>query len=110
VLVEIAKIHGAAVLTNARGYTLYRFAPDPPDTSTCFGTCALYWPPVVGRPTAGRGVTGKLGTIKRSGGTMQVTYEHHPLYTYIGDSAPGQANGNDINLNGGLWYEVTPSG
>ena len=50
--------------------------------------------------------TGKLGTIKRPGGTTQATYDGHPLYTYIGDSAPGQARGNKIDLNGGYWYEV----
>jgi len=98
------------VLTNARGYTLYWFVPDPPAKSTCYGTCAVYWPPVLGTPAAGSGVTGKLGTIKRSDGAVQVTYDHHPLYTYVGDSAPGQANGNNINLNGGLWHEMTASG
>ena len=50
--------------------------------------------------------TGKLGTIKRPGGTTQATYDGHPLYTYIGDNAPGQANGNKLDLNGGYWYEV----
>jgi predicted lipoprotein with Yx(FWY)xxD motif len=108
-LLEIAQIHGVRVLANASGYTLYWFAPDTPTKSTCYGTCAVYWPPVTGSPVAGAGVTGQLGTIKRSGGTMQVTYDRHPLYTYIGDSAPGQANGNKINLNGGLWYEMAAS-
>ena len=93
-----------------RGYTLYWFAPDSPTKSTCYGTCAVYWPPVIGSPVAGAGVTGKLGTIKRTGGATQVTYDGHPLYTYVGDSAPGQATGNDINLNGGYWYEMAESG
>jgi len=109
-LLKIAKIHGVSVLTNTRGYTLYWFVPDTPTKSTCYGTCAAYWPPVIGSPAAGPGVTGKLGTIRRSDGVAQVTYDNHPLYTYIGDSAPGQANGNDINLNGGLWHEITVSG
>jgi predicted lipoprotein with Yx(FWY)xxD motif len=65
---------------------------------------------VTGTPVAGPGVTGKVGTIKRTGGATQVTYEGHPLYTYIGDSAPGQSTGNDINLNGGLWFETRASG
>ena len=82
------------VLTNAKGFTLYWFAPDSPSKSRCYGTCAVYWPPVIGTPTAGPGVTGTLGTIKRSDGSLQATYDHHPLYTYIGDSAPGQARGN----------------
>ena len=109
-LLKIASISGVSVLTNARGYTLYWFVPDTPTKSTCYGTCAVYWPPVIGTPAAGPGVTGKLGTIRRSDGTAQVTYDHHPLYTYVGDSAPGQANGNNINLNGGLWHEMTISG
>jgi len=54
-------------------------------------------------------VPGRLGTIKRSDGTAQATYNEHPLYTYIGDSAPGQTSVNNINLNGGLWHEVTAS-
>jgi len=57
-------------------------------------------------PKAGPGVTGTLGTIKRSGGGLQATYDSHPLYTYAGDSAPGQAHGNMLDLNGGYWYEV----
>ena len=56
-------------------------------------------------PAAGPGVTGKLGTITRSDGSKQATYDGHPLYTYIADTTPGQANGN--NLNGGIWHEVT---
>jgi predicted lipoprotein with Yx(FWY)xxD motif len=65
---------------------------------------------VTGTVTAGPGVTGKLGTIKRTGGGTQVTYNGHPLYTYVGDSAPGQARGNNLNLNGGLWREIVVSG
>jgi predicted lipoprotein with Yx(FWY)xxD motif len=108
--VEVGHVHGVSVLTNARGFTLYRFAPDTSSKSTCYGTCAAYWPPLTGRPLAGTGVTGKLGTTERTGGATQVTYDGHPLYTYIGDSAPGQATGNNINLNGGLWYEIPVSG
>ena len=61
-LLKVTKIHGVSVLTNSGGYTLYWFAPDTPSKSTCYGTCAAYWPPVIGRPVAGPGVTGKLGT------------------------------------------------
>lgn len=109
-LLKIASISGVSVLTNARGYTLYWFVPDTPTKSNCYGTCAAYWPPVIGTPAAGPGVTGKLGTIRRTGGAAQVTYDHHPLYTYVGDSAPGQAHGNNITLSGGLWHEMTISG
>ena len=103
-------IGGVTVLTNANGRTLYWFAPDTATRSACYGTCAAYWPPVRGAATAGPGVTGRLGTITRSDGSVQATYDGHPLYTYVGDTAAGQANGNRLNLNGGLWYEVTPSG
>jgi predicted lipoprotein with Yx(FWY)xxD motif len=65
---------------------------------------------VTGRPVAGDGVTARLGTIERPGGVLQVTYGGHPLYTYVGDGAPGQVNGNNIDLNGGLWHEMTASG
>jgi predicted lipoprotein with Yx(FWY)xxD motif len=109
VTLKTATISGINVLTNANGRTLYWFAPDTPATSKCTGSCAAYWPPVPGHPKAGPGVTGKLGTIKRPGGGLQATYDGHPLYTYIGDSGPGQAGGNHLNLNGGLWYEVRSS-
>jgi predicted lipoprotein with Yx(FWY)xxD motif len=109
-LLHTTTIHGVSVLTNSGGYALYWFAPDSPTKSTCYGTCAVYWPPVTGSPVAGSGVTGKLGTITRTRGATQATYDGHPLYTYIGDSAPGQATGNDINLNGGYWYEMAASG
>ena len=103
-------INGTAVLTNAKGLTLYSFGPDTSTTSKCTGTCATYWPPVTGPVTAGPGVTGTLGTITRSDGTVQATYDGHPLYTYVGDTAPGQAKGNGLNLSGGVWHEVAVSG
>jgi predicted lipoprotein with Yx(FWY)xxD motif len=103
-------IGGVSVLANAEGFTLYWFAPDTATRSNCNGSCAAYWPPVKGPATAGPGVTGRLGTIKRSDGSAQASYNGHPLYTYIGDTAPGQAHGNGLNLNGGLWHEVTVSG
>ena len=89
---------------------MYWFAPDTSTTSKCNGSCSTYWPPVKGPATAGAGVTGTLGTITRSDGTKQATYDGHPLYTYVGDTAPGQAKGNALNLSGGLWYEMTVSG
>ena len=99
-------LDGKMVLTNGRGFTLYSFAPDTPTASKCYGTCAAYWPPVIGTAAAGAGLPGKTGTIKRTDGSLQLTYDGHPLYTYIGDSAPGQASGNNVNLNGGLWLVV----
>jgi predicted lipoprotein with Yx(FWY)xxD motif len=107
---KTAQVGGVTVLTNAHGLTLYWFAPDTPAASKCTGSCAAYWPPVTGSPGAGPGVTGKLGTIVRPGGVVQATYDGHPLYTYVGDSGPRQARGNNLDLNGGLWYEVRVSG
>jgi predicted lipoprotein with Yx(FWY)xxD motif len=103
-------IGGQQVLTNAQGLTLYWFAPDTSTTSKCTGSCATYWPPVKGPVTAGSGVTGTLGTITRSDGATQATYDGHPLYTYAADTAPGQNKGNGLNVSGGLWYEMTVSG
>ena len=102
-------IGGATVLTNARGFTLYWFAPDTPTTSKCYGSCAAYWPPVTGTVPASPGLPGRIGTITRTSGSRQLTYNGHPLYTYIGDTAPRQAKGNNLDLNGGLWHEVRVS-
>jgi predicted lipoprotein with Yx(FWY)xxD motif len=106
---KTAKIGGATVVTNAKGFTLYWFVPDTTTTSKCNGSCATFWPPVKGPATAGAGVTGKLATITRADGSVQATYNGHPLYTYVGDHAPGQATGNGLNVNGGVWHEVTVS-
>jgi predicted lipoprotein with Yx(FWY)xxD motif len=103
-------IGGATVLTDASGRTLYSFAPDTSAKSVCNGSCATYWPPVSGPAKAGTGVTGTLGTITRADGSTQETYNGHPLYTYIGDSGPGQDHGNNLNLNGGLWHVVPVAG
>jgi predicted lipoprotein with Yx(FWY)xxD motif len=102
-------IGGITVLTNAKGLTLYSFAPDTPAVSKCYGSCAAYWPPVTGPAAASPGVPGRIGTIRRTDGSGQLTYNGHPLYTYIGDTAPGQARGNDLNLNGGIWHDVPVS-
>jgi predicted lipoprotein with Yx(FWY)xxD motif len=100
-------VGGAKVLANSKGLTLYWFAPDTRTASKCYGSCAAYWPPVKGPATAGPGIGGKLGTVKRNDGTLQATYNGHPLYTYVADGAPGQAKGNKLNLNGGLWYDIS---
>ena len=107
---DVHTMSGQQVVTNSKGFTLYWFAPDTSTTLKCTGSCATFWPPVKGPATAGSGVTGTLGTITRSDGTTQATYDGHPLYTFAGDKAPGQANGNGKNLSGGLWYEMTVSG
>jgi predicted lipoprotein with Yx(FWY)xxD motif len=107
---KAVRIGGMTVLADANGRTLYWFAPDTAARSACYGSCTTYWPTVKGPAATGPGVTGKLSVLTRSDGSVQAAYDGHPLYTYVGDSAPGQANGNGLNLNGGLWHEVTASG
>ncbi len=102
-------IGGKTVLANAQGRTLYWFAPDSSTKSACNGVCAQYWPPVPGPAHAGNGVIGTLSMIRRSDGSMQETFDGHPLYTYVGDTGPGQAHGNNVDLNGGYWHEVVVS-
>jgi predicted lipoprotein with Yx(FWY)xxD motif len=100
------------VLTDSKGQTLYTFALDTATKSNCNGSCASFWPPVTGPVSAASGVSlpGQLGTITRADGSVQATYDGHPLYTFAGDTAPGQTNGNGKVLNGGLWTAMTPSG
>jgi predicted lipoprotein with Yx(FWY)xxD motif len=101
------------ILVNAKGQTLYLWQKDSGTTSACSGACASAWPPVTttGTPTAGTGLTASmLGTTKRSDGTMQVTYGGHPLYTFVQDSSPGDANGEGSNAFGAPWYAVNAGG
>jgi predicted lipoprotein with Yx(FWY)xxD motif len=95
------------VFTNAQGMTLYHYSPDTPGASTCTGGCATIWPPLVlpagtTTPVAGKGVDG-LGTITRSDGTVQVTYDKEPLYTFSGDMSSADAKGQGV---GGVWFAV----
>jgi predicted lipoprotein with Yx(FWY)xxD motif len=106
---KTATIGGVTVLTNSKGFTLYSFAPDTSTKSNCNGSCAQNWPPVTGPATAS-GVTGTFATITRSDGSVQAIFDGHPLYTFVGDTAPGQAKGNGLNAFGGVWHEVTTSG
>ena len=101
------------VLVDAKGFTVYDFHKDKGTTSSCYGACAQGWPPVLseGAPSAGEGASAsKLGTTKRKDGTMQVTYDGHPLYTFVEDKKPGEANGNDVSAFGAQWYALKGSG
>jgi predicted lipoprotein with Yx(FWY)xxD motif len=100
------------VLTDDKGKTVYWFAKDTSTASACTGACATAWPPVIGMPQAASGttLTGRFGTIRRSDGTLQATYNGHPLYTFEGDTAPGQTNGNGIIAFGAAWSAITVSG
>jgi predicted lipoprotein with Yx(FWY)xxD motif len=100
-------IDGVAVLTDAEGYTLYWFGPDTAGWSACQGGCARNWPPVAGPATWGAGVTGTIGAFARPDGSLQVTYDGHPLYTTTADTGPGQAKGDGVWSHGGEWHEVT---
>jgi len=100
------------VLTNAQGKTLYWFAIDTPTKSNCTGSCLTYWPPVSGPAVAAAGASlpHGFGTIAGSDGKTQATYNGHPLYTYAGDTGPGTILGNGLNISGGLWWAMSPSG
>jgi predicted lipoprotein with Yx(FWY)xxD motif len=101
------------VLVDGSGRTLYLFEKDQPDQSACSGACAAAWPVDTssGTPRAGSGVKASLlGTITRSDNTTQVTYNHHPLYYYSGDSRAGQQNGQGLNAFGAAWFVVAPAG
>ena len=102
-------LKGKKVLTNAQGMAVYWFAPDTSTKSNCNTSCLKYWPIVPGPATAGSGVSGTLSVITTNG-VKQATYDGHPLYTYVADTAPGQVKGNGLNVSGGLWWVMTPTG
>jgi predicted lipoprotein with Yx(FWY)xxD motif len=101
------------VVVDAQGKTVYLFAIDSPGHSACTGACLQYWPLVAAPatlPTSLPGITGTLGVLDRPDGAKQLTLGGWPLYTYAGDSAPGSTAGEGLNLSGGLWWAVSPSG
>jgi predicted lipoprotein with Yx(FWY)xxD motif len=101
------------VLVDDSGRTLYLFEKDTGTTSTCYGDCATYWPPLLtnGAPQAGAGANASLlGTTKRNDGTVEVTYGGHPLYYVVTDHNPGDATGQGVNNFGARWDVVGPDG
>jgi len=104
---------GGTFLTDGTGHALYLWAADGMNKSTCNGACAGAWPPVQAKGTvtaAGGATASDLGTITRSDGTKQVTYDGHALYTFAGDSGPGQTSGQGSDNFGAKWWLVAPSG
>jgi predicted lipoprotein with Yx(FWY)xxD motif len=103
-------IGDVTVLTDTEGYTLYWFGPDTATKSACQGSCARNWQPATGPAAWDSGVTGTIGAIVRPGGSLQATYDGHPLYTTSADTSPGQTKGNGVWSHGGEWHEVTVPG
>ena len=116
VVISTKKIRGLGyVLVDGRGRTLYMFVPDKRKRVTCVGVCAAVWPPVKlargGKAVArGRTKASLLGSDPNPAGGRVVTYARWPLYTYVTDTRPGMATGQAVDLNGGLWYVLAPSG
>jgi predicted lipoprotein with Yx(FWY)xxD motif len=112
-VIETASSSAGTVLTNGSGRAVYLWAKDTGNTSNCNGACAGAWPPVTttGSATASGGAKASdLGTITRSDGSKQVTYDGHPLYYFSGDSGPGTATGQGSDSFGAPWWLVTPTG
>jgi predicted lipoprotein with Yx(FWY)xxD motif len=101
------------ILVNSRGHTLYLFGKDKNGKSACTGMCATFWPPLIaaGKPrVAGGAKASLLGTTKRADGRLQVTYNRHPLYTFVKDKQKSQTNGEGLTAFGGQWNAVSPAG
>ena len=111
--VSLHKTSVGMALVARNGHTLYLFAKDRNGRSSCTASCAKFWPPLLvsGKPTAGAGVEASLlGTTRRSNGTMQVTYNKHPLYTYLLDKVAGQTKGEGVAFFGAKWWAVSAKG
>jgi predicted lipoprotein with Yx(FWY)xxD motif len=112
-VVSTANTSLGRILVNSQGRTLYLFGKDRNGKSACSSQCAAFWPPLIttGKPRVSAGARASLvGTTKRADGRMQVTYNHHPLYTFAKDKAKGQTNGEGITAFGGQWNAVSPAG
>jgi predicted lipoprotein with Yx(FWY)xxD motif len=112
-VITTAKSSAGTVLTNGSGKAVYLWAKDTGDMSNCNGACAGAWPPVTTTATAtatGGAKASDIGTITRSDGTKQVTYDGHPLYYFEGDSGPGTASGQGSDAFGAKWWLVAPAG
>jgi predicted lipoprotein with Yx(FWY)xxD motif len=112
-IIQVRRTGLGKILVDARGRTLYLFKKDTGGKSRCSGSCAVNWPPLLttGRPAAGSGIkASKLATTRRSDGQTQVVYNRHPLYSFVGDSKPGNTNGQGVTAFGARWFAVSPAG
>jgi predicted lipoprotein with Yx(FWY)xxD motif len=101
------------ILVDSAGKTVYLFVADKSTASTCYTSCASFWPPVLtnGAPAAGSGAQASLlGTTKRTDGTTEITYAGHPLYYFKPDTAAGDTKGQGVNGFGALWWVLSPAG
>lgn len=103
--VNVADTDLGQILVDGEGRTLYRFTPDTRGQSTCEGTCAENWPIVPADLTAGPGVLAQLGRVTAPDGADQLSCDEWPLYTFVGDTTPGETNGQG---SGEVWYVVAP--
>jgi predicted lipoprotein with Yx(FWY)xxD motif len=112
VTVKVGTTELGRILTDGNGRTLYLFEKDKGAASQCSGACSGIWPPLTAATgAAGRGVVSSdLGSIKRADGTKEATYAGHPLYTYAGDSKPGDTHGQGLDQFGAQWYALAPDG
>jgi len=112
-VVSTAKTSLGRLIVNSNGHTLYLFEKDRNGKSACSGQCATFWPPLItsGKPSVTGGAKASLiGTTKRADGRLQVTYNHHPLYTFAKDKKAGQTTGEGVNAFGAEWYGVSTAG
>ncbi len=111
--VSTARTGLGRIVADAHGRSLYLFEKDTRRHSACSGACAAYWPPLLthGKPVARDGAKqALLGTIKRSNGSLQVTYAGHPLYRFVQDTKRGETTGEGSTLFGAGWDALTPAG
>jgi predicted lipoprotein with Yx(FWY)xxD motif len=111
--VRVANSRLGRILVDSTGHTLYLFKGDSGTSSACSGACAVAWPPLrTGATPAGAGGANAalVGTIPRSDGAPQVTYNGHPLYTFVKDHKPGDVNGQGLTAFGAAWFAVSPAG
>jgi predicted lipoprotein with Yx(FWY)xxD motif len=112
-VVSTAKSSLGQIVVNSKGRTLYLFQKDRNGTSACSGQCAVFWPPLItsAKPSVTGGARASLiGTTKRADGRLQVTYNHHPLYTFTKDTKAGQTTGEGVSAFGATWNAVSPAG